>query len=195
MQYINLLIIQYYNKPNARAEIANFSSQFESIKSAADALLEEFDIDVATGATLDKIGKIVGIKRSEPVLNDDEVYRFFIKLKIAKNNALGSLTSDTNNGIQDVIKFAFGNDSYIVDKKNMSMDLYVPEGTDVDILRTIFRLNLLPRPQGVRYNNVKISSSEPKFGISNNPFAAPFSSKNDASYTNGAPFDRKIVIN
>ncbi len=194
-QYINLLIIQYYNSPNAVGEVSLGSERIYDLKVAADEVLANIDLDTATGDYLTKIGSIVGIKRTEPIFNDDETYRFFVKLKIAQNTASAFLTTDTGDGIQDVIKFAFGDMAYVVDNKDMSIDLYISNEFNLDVLRTIFNLRLLPKPQGVRYNNVKLINNEPAFGFDNNPLSRAFASKNDTAYVNGGPFARKIIIN
>jgi len=193
-QYIDLLIIQYYNKSNAVSEISLESERAYDIKVVADQISEKIDLDLATGDYLTKLGDIVGIKRKEALFNDDEVYRFFIKIKIAQNTASAFLTTNNNDGIQDVIKFAFGDMAFVVDNKDMSIDLYISDSFNIDVLRTIFRLKLLPKPQGVRYNNVKLIGNNPAFGFDNNTLSRPFSSKNDASYVNGGPFARKIII-
>lgn len=194
-QYINLLIKQYFNQPNAKGEIENSATMFGNIKETADELLEQYDIDQATGKTLDLIGALVGIKRTEPEFNDDDTYRFFIKVKIAKNTSSAFMVSQNKTGLQDAIRFAFDNNAYIVDKKNMSLDLYISEEISLNTIELLFRLNLLPKPQGVRYNNVKQLSLEPAFGFSNNPLSRAFASKNDPTYVNGGPFARKIFLN
>lgn len=66
--YRDLLIKQYWDKPNARAEVALIAGQFESVKNILAQFVDEFDIDKATGARLDIIGKIVGINRVIPLL-------------------------------------------------------------------------------------------------------------------------------
>lgn len=194
-QYVELLMLQYYNQPKAVAEIETDASLTERTKDAADHLIEQYDLDVATGDALDKIGKLVGIRREDPILNDDELYRFFIRLKIAQNTSSATLFDENGNGLQDVIRFAFDNQAYVVDNKDMSLDLYVPDDFSIEVLTLIFRLNLLPKPQGVRYNNIKQIATEPAFGFSNNPLSRAFASKNNPEYVNGGPFARKVIFN
>ena len=61
--YKEFLILQYYDKPNAVAEIEAYSSEFENVFDFLKQFLQEFDIDQATGNRLDLIGKIVGVPR------------------------------------------------------------------------------------------------------------------------------------
>jgi hypothetical protein len=64
--YRDLLIKQYWDKPKARAEIelqaGTWSRAFDWLKS----FISEFDLDLATGARLDIIGRIVGQPRLIP---------------------------------------------------------------------------------------------------------------------------------
>ena len=61
--YTDLLIAQYFNKPNARAEMDLSSSGYEEIYDLFSSFIDEWDIDKATGDRLDKIGKLVGQDR------------------------------------------------------------------------------------------------------------------------------------
>ena len=61
--YKNLLILQYANKAKASSEIEVYASDFEEVYQFLKDFETEFDIDLATGDRLDKIGKIVGQDR------------------------------------------------------------------------------------------------------------------------------------
>jgi len=61
--YKEYLILQYYDKPNATAEMESYISEFENVFNFLNSFLSEFDIDQASGDRLDKIGKIVGLMR------------------------------------------------------------------------------------------------------------------------------------
>jgi len=61
--YKELIILQYYPKAKAQGEINLWSSEFENVYSFLNEFFNQFDLDVATGDRLDKIGKIVGISR------------------------------------------------------------------------------------------------------------------------------------
>jgi len=66
--YAGLLIKQYWEKPKANAEIDMKSLTWEKVLNAVIAFKSEFDVDLATGKTLDIIGRIVGIPRSIPFI-------------------------------------------------------------------------------------------------------------------------------
>jgi hypothetical protein len=64
--YVDLLIKQYWQNPNATAEIALQASTWERVFKWLDSFPDEFDLDIATGDRLDIIGRIVGIDRIIP---------------------------------------------------------------------------------------------------------------------------------
>jgi len=61
--YKEYLILQYYGKEKATAEMELYASEFENVFNFLNAFLNEFDLDQATGDRLDLIGKIVGQPR------------------------------------------------------------------------------------------------------------------------------------
>src|SRR5690554_1887946 len=92
--YRDLLVIQYWSKPKARAEIELYAGVMERIKDAAADFVAAYDLDTAVGAQLTVVGKIVGLLRSaDPSFTDDDTYRFYLRVKIAKNNVNTVLSS------------------------------------------------------------------------------------------------------
>jgi len=65
-QYRQLIIQQYFDKPNATAEIDVTSNEIQLLFDFIDSWQDEFDIDKGTGDRLDLIGKIVGVSRIVP---------------------------------------------------------------------------------------------------------------------------------
>lgn len=209
--YLDLLIYQYYNKPNAQAEISAILDSFNNIFDLYNSFETEFDLDVAKGKQLDIIGRIVGLSRTVPLLipkkyfgfdddtntfpfdelfsdivtypfkevdeqeytdgqlNDTD-YRFFLYAKIAKNFANSDIVS-----INEIVAYLFNDLAEVVDNYNMSLDLYIDATIDVDLVRAVQQLNLLPKPQGVRYNNIIFQYFEGEtFGFSDDPSALGF---------------------
>ena len=128
---------------------------------------------------------------SSLVLNDTD-YRFFIRAKIAKNTGSGYLIDDVGISIQTVISFLFDGMAWVVDNKNMSLTLKIPLSFDLEKLRIVNNLNLLPKPQGVRYLYKQAQIGD-IFGFSNNPNSKGFSSKFDPT-RQGGKFSRKIIF-
>ena len=64
--YLSLLVVQYFNKPNARATILEKVRPYQEFFDIIQEIERQFDVDVATGDIQDKIGKIVGQSRIIP---------------------------------------------------------------------------------------------------------------------------------
>ena len=218
-EYAKLIVKQYYSKPKARAEIEFKIGEFEKLYNIINTFPDEFDIDLAYGDRLDKIGKIVGVSRSVSevvdkigfgfeensnargfadkfnaldtsapfVLKftpeytdlqlDDPTFRLIIKAKIAVNNATAYMVSDDRISVQEVIQSAFQNRAWVTDNYDMSMDLYVSPIYEGQYLRLINNLNLLPKPQGVRYNQIISAERTQTFGFDDNEYALGFGDK------------------
>lgn len=63
-EYRNLIILQYQDKPKARAELGAFLDRVAVTYDWLRSFFHEFDIDEAYGDRLDIIGRIVGIDRT-----------------------------------------------------------------------------------------------------------------------------------
>ena len=75
-QYKNLLILQYYNKPKASAEVALFAGEFKRIFEFFSDFEREFDLDFAYGDRLDLIGKLIGLPRTVDEAVAQEFFSF-----------------------------------------------------------------------------------------------------------------------
>lgn len=233
--YVNLLIKQYWEKPQANAEIALQAGTWETIRDVFQSFGDEFDLDLATGDRLDIIGKIVGMPRiipfviakvafgfddnansrgfdskfatiadvapflskfepsRTPLTLDDSDYRSFIKAKISTNTGSAYMVSDDRISIQDVINTIFDGQAYVVDKKDMSLILYVSPAFDVVRLLAIQQLGLLPKPQAVQYAIIIQAAPGETFSFADNPNALGWGSKFDVSQVGGV-FAQKVII-
>lgn len=171
--YRDLLIKQYWQQPNARAEIEAQAATWEKVRDLLADFENQVDVDVATGASLDLIGKIVGIRRRDltevglltgPI--DDDTYRFFIRLRIANNVTSAFMVSDDRLSIQDVISFAFSGFAFVVDNKNMTLTLTIEDDFSTELIVAIINLGLLPKPAAVGYEAVIQEPEPPAFGFS-----------------------------
>jgi hypothetical protein len=145
--YSNLLILQYHNKPKAKATVEAVTSVLP------DELIQEvnngFSVDTAVGKQLDTLGSIVGVDRSYidedeyKLLNDDD-FRILIKLKIISNSS-----NFSHKSIDDALYDFFGNEIRMDSTGNMEMTYFVPKGKTNLILAAIQK-EVLPRPMGVR---------------------------------------------
>lgn len=191
--YVNLLIKQYWEKPNARSEIEAQAATWERVSDFLGEFPEQFDLDASTEDRLDIIGKIVGLHRNRPEFTDDDDYRFFLRVKIAKNTASAFMVSDDRQSLQDVIQFAFSGLAYVIDKQNMSLTLYVSPDIDLALLQLILDIDLLPKPQAVRYDVVIQSDPDETFGFAENPEAKGFADKFDPAFEGGLFADKVLI--
>lgn len=137
--YKNLLIIQYHDKPKAKATIVllvNCATGDE----IQQQMYEAFDLDVAVGKQLDMIGYFVGVKRNG--LSDSD-YRALIYFGIAKNN-----TKPTMKNIDDILYQNFGDSVLAENGMNMSIT-YILSTTYSNIIQEVYNQHLLPAPLGI----------------------------------------------
>lgn len=106
-------------------------------------------------------------------LNDTQ-YRFFIKSKIAKNITSAYSVSDDRVSLLDTINFMFNGGAYVIDNQDMSLTLYIDFIYSVADINVYLGLDLLPKPQGVRYKNFIHYDSDNTFGFASNPNAKGF---------------------
>lgn len=172
-QYVNLLIKQYWDQPNARAEIEAQAATWETIRDGLLAFGPAFDLDTAVGAQLDIVGKIAGLPRDRIEFTLDDDYRFFIRIKIAQNTGSAFMVSDDRSSIQDVIQFAFDGLAYVLDRKDMTLVMYIEDTFSISRLLTLIDLKLLPKPQGVRYLIIMYATADLPFGFSELTLPAP----------------------
>ena len=145
--YSNLLILQYHNKPKAKATIE------ASVGLLPDELIinviNGFDIETAIGAQLDILGEYIGVDRyylvdnQAEMLSDDD-YRLILKLKAISN------TSDlSHKALEDSLYDFFGNTVRMDSDGNMEMTYFVPLNK-TPLIQAAIQKEVLPRPMGVR---------------------------------------------
>jgi hypothetical protein len=105
---------------------------------------------------------------------DDEDFRFFIKAKIASNTASAYMSSDERISVNDSILTTFDGEAYAIDKKDMTLILYVSPAIDEERIRLVQQLDLLPKPQAVRYSIVRTGSDLLAFGFDGDSTALGF---------------------
>lgn len=199
--YQQLLIIQYFGKPNAMAEVANLAGHCETFKETLDAILASLSLDKLEGDILDKIGAIVGVSRTV-----DDVYpkRFFgfndnplsLGFGVGSFATIGTGDSTTLNDSDYLFLvrakivynaaqvFASGGKTtlneaiiflfgggWVTDNKDMSITVYVP--SQVDSVRIQIMRRFIPTPQGVQLGLAQLGS-EQFFGFNDNPNASGF---------------------
>tara|TARA_R100000657_G_C4677944_1_gene124747 strand:+ start:394 stop:1116 length:723 start_codon:yes stop_codon:yes gene_type:complete len=235
-EYSGLLIKQFWDDPNARAEIEMQAETWKNIFEWLRDFPRQFDLDEAVGAQLDVLGRIVGISRIVPFLLpkiafgfsdnpnargfddrfsplsdrapfadrferqytdlqlDDNDFRFFIRARISKNIASPYVMDAEGVSMRDAVSTLFSDLGYVLDNYDMSLTLYVSPQFDPLRLQAIVRLNLLPKPQGVRYKLIVQAGPGETFGFSDNADALPFADKFDLANQPGGRFAEKVII-
>jgi len=233
-EYAGLLIKQYWEKTNAKAEIKMQAGTWKRIFDWLASFETEFDLDEADTDRLDILGKILGVSRRVPSVVtkvffgfddnsdatgfddkfvqlgdlgpfydkfqpeytdlqlDDNDYRFFLKSKAAKDISHGTMSSEDFKSMQDAVIVLFDGMAYIEDKFDMSLTLHINPLMNEERTRVILELDLLPRPQGVKY---LLISSDPlnTFGFSENVNSKGFKNKFDSVTEPGGYFLRKLI--
>jgi hypothetical protein len=115
-----------------------------------------------------------------PLELDDSQYRTLIRAKVALNNVSAVMTSDERISIQEVVQSIFGGTAYVLDNLNMTLTLFVGGAIDEQLLRIVNRLNLLPKPQGVRYS-IFIEGGLNSFAFDDDPTGLGFGDAFDPS--------------
>jgi hypothetical protein len=101
---------------------------------------------------------------------------------------------DDDVSINDAINTLFKGQAYAIDKKNMTLALYVWFSFDTDLLRYIINQNLLPSPPGVRYAVVARLIPGETFGFRDNASSKGFADKFDRENQPGGVFAQKFII-
>ncbi len=122
----------------------------------------------------------------------DPDYRIFIKMKIAKNVTLGVMATSQSVSIVNAVFQAFNGEAYVDDNKDMSLTLYISDAIEEETVRVLEIMDLLPKPQGVRYIIVRADLSE-TFGFDDNPESKGFANKFDLITEPGGEFAEKII--
>ena len=97
---------------------------------------------------------------------DDETYRFFQRVVVAKNNASAYVTGDDSITIQDAVERAFGaGQAWVDDSLDMTLSLYVSPTFDAELVKIVRDNGLLPAPQGVSYRILRQGVPGQTFGF------------------------------
>ncbi len=153
-KYLNVITSEHRQQPNYTAMLSVLLSPADDVQNLLDLWTYIFDLEIAEGDTLDKLGERVGCLRklglrpsgSPTVTLEDDYYRVCTMVKILNNQWDGTIESLIKNfGIMfPDYKLA------VVDNQDMSMKLIVEGITDDLMLHLMTAGHLLPKPAGVR---------------------------------------------
>ena len=150
--YSNLLILQYHNKPKAKATIE------ASVSLLPDSLIQEvtdgFDLNTAVGKQLDILGEYIGLSRGyikDGVVSllGDEDYRTLLQLK-----ALCNSSDFSHKSIDDAMYKMFGT-AVRMDSTGMMDIRYFVNTEGSDLILAAIQKGVLPKPMGVRLDYIE----------------------------------------
>ena len=112
----------------------------------------------------------VGGQLRDPILMNDEDYRFMIRAKILKNFQIGDIGD-----IVDSVQFLFGENANAVDGYDMSVVTVILPAAQLNALQmyAIRSMDILRRPIGTKYRFLQVDARKP-FGWASDPQAAGF---------------------
>jgi len=125
---------------------------------------------------------------------DDLTYRIFIRAKISRNTGSPYLVDERGLSIQQAVNTLFNGAAYVIDQKDMTLILYVSPRFNFEKLLAIIRLDLLPKPQGVRYKIITKAGPGETFGFEDNTNSLPFADKFDSVNQPGGRFATKVIF-
>lgn len=161
--YSGLLILQYLQKPKARATVEETVEPL-FIDQLPVAVENAFEINTAEGVQLDVIGKYVGVNRTAfdftgPITLDDDDFRTTIRFAIIKNTFGSSLYE-----IQELLWQFFEGSFLVFDFQNMRMGYFFDSAVGSRPLAEVFvRSNFLPKPMGVQLATLVYSNNITNF--------------------------------
>ena len=154
----SLLIIQYNGKTKAKATIEALAKMFPDklIMQVRDA----FDLETATGKSLDILAKYLGVDRQyrndngeAQNLNDDE-FRMLIKFK-----ALSNTSNASHYDVDTALYNFFGTRVRATSLGNMQMVIFIPSDAE-NVITAAIQQRAMPTPLGVEANRIVVQDKK-----------------------------------
>lgn len=153
-EYMKLITSEYSKKELFNRYVYKFLDMLSPTVDNLEDFVNIFNIDEAVGDQLDKLGELVGISRTLPLIDpniptvlDDDLYRLVIKARIIRNKWNGTIEQ-----LNDLAKIVVP-DAYftVVDNQDMTMDLVIFGYEPTDEFQALFENGyIFPKPAGVR---------------------------------------------
>lgn len=154
----SLLIIQYNGKPKAMATIEALAKMFPDklIMQVRDA----FDLDTATGKSLDILAKYLGVNRQYRNTNGeaqnltDEEFRTLIKFK-----AISNTSNASHYDVDTAFYNFFGTRVRATSDGNMQMTIFIPSDAE-NVITAAIQQGAMPTPLGVEANRIVVQDAK-----------------------------------
>jgi hypothetical protein len=161
--YSNLLIVQYHNKPKAKAEIEAWIKSLIASNVIFD-VRDGFNLDDAVGVQLDILDKYIGVGRYyEGTYIADSLFRFLMKFKAIQNNSNFSRIEI------DESLYNFFTDQIILTSEGNMDETFFFDVAIQDVYEIALGKDLLPRPMAVSIDYSIIKPATGKVFCISNP--------------------------
>jgi len=132
---LDRLLLQFKDKPNFESILTIFSEQIQELETIFCQLIEQRNLNTATGQTLDLMGTIVGQDR---LGFDDTFYQSLLKAKVGENTSEGDIDK-----IITIVQFLTG--ANLVDLQEwfpLAIGIGIDTELDPDLINFLYeRLN------------------------------------------------------
>ena len=155
MDYTKLVIPQHRVQPKFMAWLNSALNPLLSAQRLLTSLRDQFDLDRAVGAQLDRVGTVLGVSRKlpfqpsgnvSPIMEDDN-YRLILRAAVAKQHFDGTVP-----GLYDLLQTVLGNSGLYfvaVDNQDMSVTMIVFGEVSSLVKDELQQGMVIPRPEGV----------------------------------------------
>lgn len=188
--YSNLIIYQYANKPKAKATIDAILGEADIIIDNLTDLMNQWDIDVARGYSLDIIGRRIGVSRTLPAFVSKGYLGYLgavggepwgLGIWYREGESTGDAITLGDSDFRFLIRakiyknFQTGTLDYVLNAMRQLLSSNANVEDNYDMTATVYLpleslnslqdymiqvMDILPRPMGVMYNYVNASGTE-----------------------------------
>lgn len=176
MNYTKLVIPQHRIQPKFMAWLNSALDPLLSAQRLMTSLRDQFDLDRAGGAQLDRVGTVLGVSRKLPFqpsgnvspIMEDANYRLILRAAVAKQHFDGTVP-----GLYDVLQTVLGSTGLYfvaVDNQDMSVTMIVFGKVSSLVKDELQQGMVIPRPEGVSMTINVTANKVFAWGIENEVF-------------------------
>lgn len=152
VDYLNVITSQHRDKPNFVSVVSAYLDKVQEVVDCSESFDEEFNLQKASGAQQDVLGKILNVSRTlqfgssygDGILNDEDFY-LVLQGQVAKNNWDGTL-QDLYNLWESLFPET---PIMIIDYQDMTADIYLMQRLSDLQMELLENDLLIPKTLGV----------------------------------------------
>lgn len=159
VDYLNVVTSQHRDKPKFVSVVSAYLDKVQEVVDCLESFDEEFNLQKASGAQQDVLGKILNVSRtlqfgssySDGILNDEDFY-LVLQGQVAKNNWDGTLQ-----GLYNLWESFFPETPImIIDYQDMTADIYLMQRLSDLQMELLENELLIPKTLGVTINYFEV---------------------------------------